>query len=1267
MNNGLNFFVNTVGNLLMIGSIAAVVLTLAAWLILKFAKVQAAVYRHWVWLYCLIGILAVPMLWQCGPKLKLAVLPERVVKLETVVSTSNQLRLPTLQSLPGKADNPNISRVTRASIENVESKISLKGVLIFSWAIICFVMLVRLGIGWLRFRWMYRRAASDPRTIMSKRTNILVTSEVSSPGCFGILRPCIFLPKAMYDATGEDELRMVLRHEMAHIERRDCLVNFFQRLVEAVFFFHPAVWYASLQVTQEREQICDGYVLDQGTAPSDYAKLLLRFAEAGLERSPFRAVALFEGRLLKRIRSLLSTPLGREPLKLTRRTAIIGACLAAMAFAVVGLLRFEARSARQIAKEEVYGERPHGHSSICGKVLDDATGLPVKNASVYLHYLGTDASVFIHTDIHGDFEFAGIPAGMYSLTTSHVPGYRDTPYNPENKPGQYPPFSLKENRSDIVLRVKPAFAISGYILNEKGKPLAGANQYLGVYAWARESSDKMGADKYRIAQQTCVQSNGSYSLDGLKGEPVYVMVIDYRAGRGEVDFYPPCYYPGTVIRDEAKPITFSTNKVVKNVNFRLRKDDGLILEGRVTDQATGRPVPRACVVISSTALLFDFLTVYTNEEGRYRFQGLGTGEFLVHVDATPAGLVRTRKPVVLNTTAETPPLDFMLKHGLTISGEFVDEQGRPIAVGKSQSFGLVQVTKDNISNGSFSIGGQRFNKYGPATVGESMTSFCRGEGDYAQEDMIFPTESTFMVQGMMAGKTTLVFIPKMEGKGVLKILYKGRDIQTQGLDTLPDQEIKKIQIVIGSAPKEKVAILPPQAPGTAAGPSKELVANGERPHGNSSIRGKVLDEATGLPVKNARVCLLYSGTDTLIFINTDDQGGFAFAGLPEGGYSLTTTHVPGYRDTPYNPENRPGQYPPFSLKKNRSDIVLRVKPAFAISGAVLNEKGKPLVDSKYLCVSAWTKESLDKTGADKYRIAQQTCVQSDGSYFLDGLKGEPVYVMVIDYRAGRGEENYYPPCYYPGTVIRDDAKLITFGTNKVVQNVDIRLRKDAGLVLEGGVTDQATGRPVPRACVVISSTALRFDFLTGYTNDDGRYRFQGLGTGEFLVHVDATPAGLVRTRKPVVLKTTGENPSLDFTLKHGVTIAGQFVDEQGRPIAVGKSQSSGMAQVAKGNISEGSFGFCLRFNKYGPATVGDSMTSFCPGEGDYASKYMIFPTESTFLVQGMMPGKTMLEFTPKMEGKRVLKILYQGQDIRNQSINTVPDQEIKNIQIVIGS
>ena len=133
--------------------------------------------------------------------------------------------------------------------------------------------------------------------------------------------------------------------------------------------------------------------------------------------------------------------------------------------------------------------------------------------------------------------------------------------------------------------------------------------------------------------------------------------------------------------------------------------------------------------------------------------------------------------------------------------------------------------------------------------------------------------------------------------------------------------------------------------------------------------------------------------------------------------------------------------------------------------------------------------------------------------------------------------------------------------------------------------------------------------------------------------------GVVRTRTPIDLDKTSTKVNRDFTLRRGVLISGKLVDEKGDAWQIGTSFGQAYAGKDPGRDKGGKdkqdfSGFSLTNfrNRHRPADVQEgSGGSFAMGEGDYRDGEMIFPTESTFIIQGMMPGHTTLDFTPSKE------------------------------------
>ena len=144
-------------------------------------------------------------------------------------------------------------------------------------------------------------------------------------------------------------------------------------------------------------------------------------------------------------------------------------------------------------------------------------------------------------------------------------------------------------------------------------------------------------------------------------------------------------------------------------------------------------------------------------------------------------------------------------------------------------------------------------------------------------------------------------------------------------------------------------------------------------------------------------------------------------------------------------------------------------------------------------------------------------------------------------------------------------------------------------------------------------------------------------------------------------------------MARGVTISGKLVDEKGNDWTIGTSFGFANAVVAdpkdpKKGGDGSSYSLTKFWNKYLPQDVIESAGgSFALGDGPYPDGHMHFPTESTFVIYGMQPGTTKLEFLPCKERQKVLKIMYDGRDVQESGIETKAGQEVKDVKIVIGA
>lgn len=163
-----------------------------------------------------------------------------------------------------------------------------------------------------------------------RKVGIRLSPGIVSPVLLGFSHPVILL--ASRDGTvheSSDELRQVLRHELAHVARRDDWVNLLQQSIQSALFFHPAIWWVNRRLSLEREIACDDHVLQQGSNARSYALLLTNLA--GKMQSAAGTPQLAPGistkssQLKQRIAMLLDTTRNRSPRLAATRLGLIAA------------------------------------------------------------------------------------------------------------------------------------------------------------------------------------------------------------------------------------------------------------------------------------------------------------------------------------------------------------------------------------------------------------------------------------------------------------------------------------------------------------------------------------------------------------------------------------------------------------------------------------------------------------------------------------------------------------------------------------------------------------------------------------------------------------------------------------------------------------------------------------------------------------------------------------------------------------------------------
>ena len=117
-----------------------------------------------------------------------------------------------------------------------------------------------------------------------RRVALCVSDTVRVPAAVGYFRPIVVFPLWALAEIPPAELNAILLHELAHLRRYDDWTNLGQKLVKAVLFFHPVIWFIESRLTLEREMACDDAVLAASFSPRAYAESLVSLAEKSFLR-----------------------------------------------------------------------------------------------------------------------------------------------------------------------------------------------------------------------------------------------------------------------------------------------------------------------------------------------------------------------------------------------------------------------------------------------------------------------------------------------------------------------------------------------------------------------------------------------------------------------------------------------------------------------------------------------------------------------------------------------------------------------------------------------------------------------------------------------------------------------------------------------------------------------------------------------------------------------------------------------------------------------
>ena len=206
------------------------------------------------------------------------------------------------------------------------------------WCAGAAVVLVSWWRQWLPIRSALRRATPVRLDAQYGAADLAVMSSPSmpEPGVVGIRRPRLLLPEGIVERLTPAQLRALIAHERCHIRCHDNLAAAIHMAVEAIFWFHPAVWWIETRLVDERERACDEAVLRDRAAGRGLRRRHSRGLPAVGRTARLACVAGVSGSNLRaRVEAIMRNEIGR-PMTRGRRWALAVAVVAAVGGPVAG-------------------------------------------------------------------------------------------------------------------------------------------------------------------------------------------------------------------------------------------------------------------------------------------------------------------------------------------------------------------------------------------------------------------------------------------------------------------------------------------------------------------------------------------------------------------------------------------------------------------------------------------------------------------------------------------------------------------------------------------------------------------------------------------------------------------------------------------------------------------------------------------------------------------------------------------------------------------
>jgi len=256
-------------------AILAVVVAAVSWLL----RNRSAHVRYLLWLIVLAKCLVPP----------LTTIPLAILPVEKPAMTFEVPEI-TIEKPVIVASSPEpVPRPPAPMLIEPRPALNVRQWLSISWIAGAFLfVIVALVKAWRTNRWLRKKRRPLPNIMQAGIENLFSDAGITTfpkvwfikgigqPFVWGLLRGSIYLPTDFVKINNVGQQRSILGHELSHILRFDAAVNTLQVVAQAIFWFHPFVWWANKRTRAEREKCCDEMTIARlGTQTKEYSKAIV--------------------------------------------------------------------------------------------------------------------------------------------------------------------------------------------------------------------------------------------------------------------------------------------------------------------------------------------------------------------------------------------------------------------------------------------------------------------------------------------------------------------------------------------------------------------------------------------------------------------------------------------------------------------------------------------------------------------------------------------------------------------------------------------------------------------------------------------------------------------------------------------------------------------------------------------------------------------------------------------------------------------------------